>query len=120
MAEGKKKKSFDVFLISTGSRSGINTFFFTGLDAIVCFDQYSLKEEEECLHVYVAYSSSPPAAALDAARFFATRPGAPWPYGEFVEKSMCFSEDVLTLKEGTFTSWFPTRICLCRISTRAW
>lgn len=49
------------------------------------------------------YSSSS-AAARDAARFRATRPGGPCPYGELTEKSMCFSEEVLTLKEGTLTS----------------
>lgn len=58
----------------------------------------------------ILYSSSPPAAALDAARFLALRPGGPWPYGELVEKSMCFSEAVRTLKDGTLTSWFPTRM----------
>ena len=55
------------------------------------------------------YSSSSPAARL-AARFLATRPGGPCPYGEFVAKSMCFSEAVRTLKEGTLTSWLPTRM----------
>lgn len=62
------------------------------------------------LHVYSSDSSpsSPPAAALLAARLRATRPGRPWPYGEVTAKSMCFSASMRTMNWGTFTSCLPT------------
>lgn len=65
----------------------------------------------EELRVYSSDSSSsppPPAAALLAARLRDTRPGRPWPYGEVMEKSMCFSESIRTMNCGTFTSCLPT------------
>uniref|UniRef100_A0A7C8YBF2 Uncharacterized protein n=1 Tax=Opuntia streptacantha TaxID=393608 RepID=A0A7C8YBF2_OPUST len=75
----------------------------------------------------VAYSSSssspsPPAAFLAAALvfFLFTLPGRPPPKGLVREKSMCFCESTLTMKEGTFTTCLPTLICLCRMRTLAW
>lgn len=37
-----------------------------------------------------------------------TRPGRPWPNGDFVEKSMCFCESKRTMNDGMFTTCLRT------------
>ena len=67
--------------------------------------RFRMVDMNQCLVQRNVYSSSsPPAAAREAARFLATRPGGPCPYGELVAKSMCFSDEVRTLNDGTFTN----------------
>ena len=54
-------------------------------------------------------SSSSPASPLPLAAFFLlTRPGAPPPYGELVQKSICFWESNRTMNDGTLTNCFRT------------
>ena len=61
-------------------------------------------------YIYSSSSSSsaapPPPPFL--AFFLLTRPGAPPPYGELVQKSMCFCESNRTRNDGTLTNCFLT------------
>jgi hypothetical protein len=59
---------------------------------------------------HIVYSSSP-AAAFDAARFLALRPGGPTGRKESWWQNRCASQKrSRTLKDGTLASRFPTRM----------
>merc|ERR1719219_2513388 len=66
------------------------------------------------------YSSSSPPPVLFPAFFRATRPWRAPDSGDLRLKSMCFWESRRTTKLGTSTTCFRTRMCRCRIKTRAW
>ena len=57
---------------------------------------------------YYASSSPMASSAVFRACFRLTRPGRPPPYGDFVEKSICFCESSRTMNDGTFTTCLRT------------